>query len=100
MEELREAAKREIRRKLWASNRGKATRAYIRDHPEVVEQFEREGKIEVKNLPEHVTAASVMLELSQRKARKDVARAVREWKEQHPEEVKRMAKEIEQERQR
>lgn len=98
MEEVREAAKREVRRKVWASNRGKATRAYIRDHPEVVEQFETEGKIVVGELPEYVTVAAVLLELSQRRARRELNRLVREWKEEHPEEAKRIEEEIRRER--
>jgi len=96
VDELREAAKREIRRRVWASNRGKATRKYIREHPELREQFERTGTISVgKDLPEFVTEASVLLELSLRARRREITKAVRKWKEEHPGEVAKMRKALE-----
>jgi len=94
MDELREAVKRELRRRKWASERGKATRAYLRSHPELAEQFAKTGTIEVKALPAYVTKSSLLLELSRRAAAKEARRAVREWKKEHPEEVARLVQEV------
>lgn len=94
-DEVREAAKQELRRRMWASNRGKATRTFIREHPEVVREYSDTGDIMAKRFPEHVTKASVMLELSQRAKRKETARAVKQWKEENPEEAARLAAEVE-----
>lgn len=81
---VRVAARRELRRREWASLRGKATRAYLRLHPELAKQFELEGTIGlVEGLPEHVTRASVILELNQRAKRKEISRAARAWLREH-----------------
>jgi len=92
---VREAAKTEIRRREWASLRGKATRRYIRDHPEVVKEFGETSDISVVSFPPHVTRASVLLELRQRASRREVTKAVREWRKEHPEEVERLRREME-----
>jgi hypothetical protein len=94
VDEVREAAKRELRRREWASRRGKATRLYLREHPELAVQFEKTGTIKVGKLPSDVTKASLTLELSRRARDRETRRAVREWKEQHPEEAKRLQEKI------
>lgn len=94
-DEVREAAKAEIRYRLWASERGKATRAYIREHPELVEEYSREGRITiVGELPEYVTEASVILELAQRARRREVSKAVRQWRRDNPEEAARIKQKV------
>lgn len=85
--DVREVAKAETRRQLWSSYRGKATRQYIREHPEVVAEFEAQHDIEVGELPEYVTKASLTLELRLRARRRETAKAVREWMKANPEEA-------------
>ena len=69
---VRGMARRELKRREWASNRGKATRAYLREHLELIKQFEGEGTIDiVGELPEYVTRASLILELNQRARRRE-----------------------------
>lgn len=92
---IREAAKAEDRRRLWASKRGKATRQFLRDHPEAIEEYEETGAFDdVKySVPDFATKASITLELVQRGRRKEMTRAVREWRENHPEEAERIKEE-------
>lgn len=96
LDDVREAAKSEIRHRLWAAERGKATRAYIREHPELSEEFEQSGKVSVDSgsLPQHVTVASITLELAQRARRRETARAVKQWAKDHPEEAQRIKAEV------
>lgn len=94
---LRNAARRELKRREWMSKRGKATRAYLRDRPELAKQFEREGTVDIDFkgiLPEHVTRASIVLELNQRAKRREASRAAKAWVKEHPEEAAKVAKEI------
>lgn len=94
VDEVREAAKKELRRRDWASRRGKATRAYLREHPELTVQFEKTGTIKVGKLPNDVTKSSLTLELSRRASDRETRKAVREWRESHPEEAKRLQEKI------
>lgn len=91
---IREAAKTEIRRREWASRRGIATRAFLREHPEVAEEFNSSATISVTTFPTHVTKASVLLELRLRAKRKEETVAVRQWREEHPEEAAAIEKEV------
>jgi len=92
---VRDTARRELKRREWASRRGKATRACLRDHPELVEQFELEGTVDIKGiLPEHVTRASIILELNQRAKRREASQAAKAWIREHPEQARRVAKEV------
>ncbi len=93
-DDVREQAKIEIRRRLWSSARGKATRAYIREHPELAEEFASKGRVTLSDdLPEYVTEASVTLELAQRAKRREVSKAVKEWAQENPEEASRIKEE-------
>ncbi len=86
---VRDAAHKELRRREWASKRGKATRAYLRAHPELANQFELEGAITLnEELPQYITRASLVLELNQRAKRREASQAARAWIKQHPEEIK------------
>jgi len=77
-----EAAKALIRRREWFSIRGKETRKFIREHPEVVAEFMQTGTISQSDFPEHVTRASVLLELNLRARRREASLAVKKWKQQ------------------
>lgn len=96
VDDVREQAKVEVRRRLWASTRGKATRTYIREHPEVIAQYDSEGRVLVEEatLPEYVTVSSITLELAQRARRREVSRAVKEWAKDNPEEAARIKQEV------
>jgi gas vesicle protein len=94
VDEVREAAKKELKRREWASKRGKATRAYLREHPELSEQYEKTSTIKVGKLPEYVTKSSLLIELGRRASDKETRRAVREWKEANPEEAERLQAEL------
>ena len=96
IDDVREVAKAEIRHRTWASLRGKATRTYIREHPELAEEYEQLGRITVDNgdLPEYVTTASLRLELAQRARRRENTAAAREWAQEHPEEAAKIKAEV------
>lgn len=96
-DDIKEAAKAEIRRREWAALRGKATRAYIATHPEIVDEFDNTGDLTVDSFPTHVTKASVLLELHQRARRRESAVSAKQWQEQHPEEAEAMRARIRQE---
>ena len=91
------AAKTEIRRRRWASLRGKATRTYIREHPEVVEEFANSSTIAATSFPSYVTRASVLLELRMRAARKEITDEVRQWRKEHPVEARALAEQLKKE---
>ena len=93
-DEVREAAKRELRRRDWASKRGKATRAYLKEHPELSKQYQKGGTIKVNGLPQYVTKSSLLLELSRRASDKEIRRAVRDWREANPEEAERLREKV------
>ena len=97
-EGVKEAAKTEIRRREWASKRGKATRDFLRAHPEVQIEFEETHTISATSFPSGATRASVLLELRQRAARKETTRSARLWIEEHPKEAKKLRKDIRDER--
>ena len=97
-EQKREAAKVELRRREWASRRGIATRAYIRENPSVVEEFAEKGDISIESFPSYVTKASVLLELHQRANRRDQAASVKQWKQDNPEEAAKIKAEVARER--
>lgn len=84
-DEVIEAAKAIIRRREWASLRGKATRKFIREHPEIVAEYEQTGTITCEDFPEHVTRASVLLELNMRARRREASLAVKKWRAEHGE---------------
>lgn len=91
---VHDMARRELKRREWASRRGKATRAYLRARPELTKQFELEGTIDIKGeLPKYVTRASLILELNQRAKRRETSRATKAWIKEHPEQARRIAKE-------
>ncbi len=92
---VRDLARKELRRREWASKRGKATRTYLRDHSELAEQFELEGTIDApEELPKYVTRASLILELNQRARRREASQAAKAWIKKHPELAKGIAEEV------
>ncbi len=96
---VRNMARRELKRREWASKRGKATRAYLRDHSELAKQFELEGTIgTVEDLPKYVTRASLILELNQRARRRESSLAAKAWIREHPEQAKGISEEVKGER--
>jgi len=97
VDEVREAAKKELRRRAWASKRGRNTRLYLSQHPELISQFESTGTIRVNELPAYVTKASLLIELGRRARDKEVRRAVREWRKANPEEAERLRRKVVQE---
>ncbi len=126
IDDVREQAKAEIRRQVWGSQRGIATRAFIREHPEIVTEFEQTGDIikiscsqcdgsggddakvqcnkcdgtgmmPLVNFPAHVTKASVLLELHMRERRKEASVEAKKWAAEHPEEVEKMRQQIREE---
>jgi RecJ-like exonuclease len=127
VEDVREAAKAEIRRQVWSSQRGIATRTFIREHPEIVTEFEEKGsfsswlvicskcggtgnltldvicedckgagKVVSQEFPEHVTRASIMLELHMRARRREASAEAKAWAKDHPSEVQAIREELEQ----
>jgi len=94
VDEVREAAKKELRRRDWTSRRGKATRLYLRQHPELTEQFEKTGTIEVGSLLTDVTKASLLMELGRKARDKETRRAVKDWREDNPEEAERLREKV------
>lgn len=95
-EDVRERAKAEIRLRLWASKRGKGTRAFIREHPGLAEEYDLTGQVQFLGLrlPPYVTEASVLQELRLRLRAKELRRSAREWRDQHPAETERIREEI------
>ena len=91
---IRETAKTELRRREWASRRGKATRTFLREHSELITEFMETGSIMATSFPKYVTRASVLLELRMRASRREAAKAVKDWRESHPEEAKRLEEEV------
>ncbi len=95
MSNVRDAARRVLKRREWASKRGIATRAYLRANPDLVEQFKLEGTISlVGELPRYVTRSSLILELNQRAKRREAAQAAKAWIKEHPEEAAKVAEEV------
>lgn len=94
--EVRLAAQKELKRREWASLRGKATRAFLYIHPEMVSSFETHGTIvdPEKAYPKGVTHASLILALNQRAKRKEASRAARLWAKENPEAAAAIAKEV------
>jgi len=97
VDEVREAAKKELRRRDWASRRGKATRLYLKQRPELAELFSKTGTIKVDSLPTDVTKASLLMELGRRARNKETRKAVKDWREANPEEAERLRKKVAQE---
>ena len=97
VDEVREAAKKELRRRDWAGRRGKATRLYLKQHPGLTKQFEKTGTVEVGDLPADVTKASLLMELGRRARDKETRRAVRDWREANPEEAEHLREKVAQE---
>jgi hypothetical protein len=96
-DDIVEAAKAEIRRQVWGSQRGKATRTYIRENPEIINEFEETKTILDRTFPAHVTRASVLLELNMRARRKEASTEAKRWAAEHPQETAEMRKKIQQE---
>lgn len=95
MTNVRDAARKVLKRREWASKRGIATRAYLRANPGLVEQFRLEGTISLtEGLPAYVTRSSLILELNQRAKRREAAQAAKAWIKEHPEEAARVAEEV------
>ena len=98
VDDVREAAKAELRRREWANERGRATRAYIRDNPAIVEEFDRVGDVPTDAIfPRYVTRASILLELNLRARRRETTKEVREWEREHPEEALKIREEAKRE---
>lgn len=97
VDEVREAAKKELRRRDWASRRGKATRFYLKQHPELTNQFRKTGTIRVGRLPTDITKASLLMELGRRARDKETRKAVKDWREANPEEAERLREKVTQE---
>jgi len=99
MSDVRDAARRVLKRREWASKRGIATRAYLRANPTLIEQFKIEGTIPVaSDLPDYVTRSSLILELNQRARRRETAQAAKNWIKEHPEQSAIVQEEIRRER--
>ena len=82
---VRSAAKTEIKRREWASQRGKATRAFIREHTFLIDEFRETGAVTwLEAFPSHVTKAAVLFELRIRARRAEATKSVRTWKDEHP----------------
>ncbi len=93
-DDIREQAKAEIRRSVWSSMRGKATRAYIREHPEVIEEFKLTGTIAAEQFPNQVTKASILLELHMRARKREASLEAQRWINEHPVEARRMREQM------
>jgi hypothetical protein len=74
--------------------RGKATRAYIRENPGVVEEFNTTGTISAEQFPSQVTKASVLLELHMRARKKEASLEAQRWINEHPVEAQRMREQM------
>ncbi len=96
-DDVREQAKAIIRRQVWESRRGIATRSFIRAHPELVKEYEDTGTIAREDFPEYVTKASVLLELNTKARRRESVAMARKWAQEHPEEFQAMRAKIQQE---
>ncbi len=93
--EVSSKARKVLQNRAWASARGKASRAYVRAHPDLEALFIETGDVgELNSLPEYVTKASVVYVLADKLRRRETTKTLRRWREDNPERAEQIRKQV------
>ncbi|KKL66218.1 hypothetical protein LCGC14_2147140 [marine sediment metagenome] len=93
--EVSSKARKVLQKRTWASIRGKASRAYVRAHPDLEGLFLETGDVgELSDLPQDVTKASVVYVIADKLRRREITKTLRRWREDNPERAEAIRKQI------
>lgn len=71
----------------------KKVRLFLRENPQVVEDFNKTGRLP-EAVPEGLSRSILLRELLRRARERELRAAIRRWREDHPEEYRRIMEEV------